>query len=172
MMVFVSFDRKDPVARSKLGRWGVRQDRGFPPTWRVPRFPLKAEGPSRPILRMREWDRNGMPYGVPSPEERAPQLFRPTRDLAEYPPHRRGTIMPPTTDSHLMAALIEDLAERFDVEILDLQAHRPRDHGAPEDPVFWLGPASSVRAGPCPSPPIGPGRGFRLTAGNAIGLTG
>ena len=29
--------------------------------------------------------------------------------------------MPPTTESQLMAALIEDLAERFDLEILDLQ---------------------------------------------------
>jgi hypothetical protein len=62
-----------------------------------------------------------MPYGILGPEERARQTFRPTRDFAECPPHRRGPTMPTPTESQLMAVLIEALGERFDLEVLNLE---------------------------------------------------
>jgi hypothetical protein len=91
---------------------GIRQAR-----WRPCR--------SAPLPSGRKGERlevsTGCPTASPAPRSGLAQPFRPTRDLAECPPYRRGPTLPTPTENQLMAVLIEALGERFELEVLNLE---------------------------------------------------
>jgi hypothetical protein len=63
-----------------------------------------------------------MPFGVPGPEERARLSRSPDPGSRGSVPLQKGAPMPSRTESEVMDVLVRDLAEQFDVKVVDVRA--------------------------------------------------